>query len=89
MTWQVAAAVINLISLPLEPMVISLGHAGATVRVRIVVAAAYAAALPFLVRQYGLEAAGAALVAASAAIAVGMLWLLLRQRPQAQRQKAA
>jgi O-antigen/teichoic acid export membrane protein len=79
MTWQVAAAVINLISLPLEPMVISLGQAGATVRVRVVVAAAYAAALPFLVRRFGLEAAGAALVAASAAIALGMLWLLLRR----------
>jgi O-antigen/teichoic acid export membrane protein len=82
MTWQVAAAVVNLVSLPLEPMVISLGHAGATVRVRVVVAAAYAAALPWLVRQYGLEAAGAALVAASVAIALGMLGLLLRSRPQ-------
>jgi O-antigen/teichoic acid export membrane protein len=89
MTWQVAAAVVNLISLPLEPMVISLGQAGATVRVRVVVAAAYAAALPFLVRNYGVEAAGAALVAASVAIALGMLWLLLKQRPSAQQQKAA
>ena len=89
MTWQVAAAVVNLISLPLEPMVISLGQAGATVRVRVVVAVAYAVALPFLVRNYGVEAAGAALVAASLAIAIGMLWLLLSQRPQAQRQKAA
>jgi hypothetical protein len=35
-----------------------------------------------LVRQYGLEAAGAALVAASVAIALGMLGLLLRSRPQ-------
>jgi len=89
MTWQVAAAVVNLISLPLEPMVISLGYAGATVRVRVVVAAAYAATLPFLVRSYGLEAAGAALVASSVAIGLGMLWLLLRRRPQADRQDAA
>ena len=80
MTWQVAAAVINLISLPLEPMVISLGQAGATVKVRVVVAAAYAAVLPFLVRRFGLEAAGVGLVVASAAIALGMLWLLLRHR---------
>ena len=83
MTWQVAAAVVNLVSLPLEPMVISLGQAGATVRVRVAVAAAYAAALPFLVRRFGVEAAGAALVAASVAIALGMLWLLLRQRQKA------
>jgi O-antigen/teichoic acid export membrane protein len=89
MTWQVAAAVVNLISLPLEPMVISLGYAGATVRVRVVVAAAYAATLPFLVRSYGLEAAGAALVASSVAIGLGMLWLLLRRRPHAERQDAA
>jgi O-antigen/teichoic acid export membrane protein len=82
MTWQVAAAVVNLVSLPLEPMVISLGHAGATVRVRVVVAAVYAAALPWLVGRYGLEAAGAALVAASVAIALGMLGLLLRSRSQ-------
>ncbi|CAN7217541.1 lipopolysaccharide biosynthesis protein [Phenylobacterium sp. LjRoot225] len=82
MTWQVAAAVVNLVSLPLEPMVISLGHAGATVRVRVVVAVAYAAALPWLVGRFGLEAAGAALVAASVAIALGMLGLLLRSRPQ-------
>lgn len=89
MTWQVAAAVVNLISLPLEPMVISLGQAGATVRVRVVVAVAYAAALPFLVRHYGVAAAGAALVAASVAIALGMLWLLLKQRSPARPQKAA
>jgi O-antigen/teichoic acid export membrane protein len=89
MTWQVAAAVVNLVSLPLEPMVISLGQAGATVRVRVVVAVAYAAALPFLVDRYGVEAAGAALVAASLAIALGMLWLLLRQRPSSQLHKAA
>ncbi|HKR89701.1 MAG TPA: lipopolysaccharide biosynthesis protein [Phenylobacterium sp.] len=89
MTWQVAAAVVNLVSLPLEPMVISLGQAGATVRVRVVVAAAYAAALPFLVRRFGVEAAGAALVASSLAIALGMLWLLLRQRSQADRYNAA
>jgi O-antigen/teichoic acid export membrane protein len=90
MTWQVAAAVVNLVSLPLEPMVISLGQAGATVRVRVVVAVAYAAALPFLVERYGVEAAGAALVVSSVAIALGMLWLLLRQRSRAgQRHKAA
>jgi hypothetical protein len=58
--------------------------------VRVVVAVAYAAALPFLVERYGVEAAGAALVVSSVAIALGMLWLLLRQRSRAgQRHKAA
>ena len=79
MTWQVAAAVINLISLPLEPMVITLGRAGATVWVRVVAAAAFVAALPLLVPHYGLTAAGAGLVASNAAIAMGMLWLLMQQ----------
>jgi O-antigen/teichoic acid export membrane protein len=81
MSWQVAAAVIDLAAVPLEPMVISLGQASATVKLRVVVAAAYAASLPLLVRWAGLHGAGAGLVATSLAIAGGMLWLLLRQRP--------
>ena len=89
MTWQVAAAVVNLVSLPLEPMAISLGQAGAMVRIRVVVAAAYAASLPILAPRFGLEAAGAGLVAATAAMALGLLWLLLRRRAAPQRQKAA
>lgn len=82
MTWQVAAAVINLVSLPLEPMVITLGKAGATVWVRVVAAVVYIGTLPFLVPRYGLTAAGAGLVASTAAIAMGMLWLLMQQRAQ-------
>ena len=89
MTWQVAAAVIDLVALPLEPMVISLGRAGGAVRVRVVVALCYAAALPFLVRRFGVNAAGMALVAASAALAVGMFGLLLRRAARARRQKSA
>ncbi|WP_240609523.1 lipopolysaccharide biosynthesis protein [Phenylobacterium deserti] len=80
MTWQVAAAVVGLIALPLEPLVISLGHAGAAVRVRVVVAVCYAIALPPLVRRFGVEAAGASLLAASIALALGMLVLVLRRR---------
>jgi O-antigen/teichoic acid export membrane protein len=83
MTWQVAAAVVDLAAVPLEPMVISLGQASATVKIRVVVAVAYAAALPFLVEWGGLYAAGGGLVATSIAIAGGMFWLLLRQRPAA------
>lgn len=80
MTWQVGAAVIDLAALPLEPMVISLGHAGGAVWVRMVVAAAYALILPLLVRRFGMEGAGAGLVAASAAMAAGMFGLLRRRR---------
>jgi O-antigen/teichoic acid export membrane protein len=83
MSWQVAAAVVDLAAVPLEPMVISLGQASATVKLRVVVAAAYAAGLPLLVRWAGLHGAGAGLVATSLAMAAGMLWLLLRQRPVA------
>jgi O-antigen/teichoic acid export membrane protein len=89
MTWQVAAAVIDLVALPLEPMVISLGRAGATVWVRVSVAAGYVAVLPLLVGRFGLHAAGAALVASSAAIALGMFWLLQRERQDSRAQKAA
>jgi O-antigen/teichoic acid export membrane protein len=83
MTWQVAAAVIDLAALPLEPMVISMGHAGGAVRVRMLVAVAYALILPLLVRRFGMEGAGAGLVAASAAMAAGMFGLL-RRSPRSQ-----
>ena len=79
MTWQVAAAVIGVFALPLEPMLISLGKPGRAVRVRLVVSAAFLAILPFLVTQFGLIGAGAGLVAASAALALGMLFFMLRE----------
>lgn len=78
MTWQVAAAVIGLLALPLEPMVISLGRAGAAVRVRMVVTVGFAVLLPPAVQSYGLHGAGAMLVLASAALGLGMLTPLLR-----------
>jgi O-antigen/teichoic acid export membrane protein len=89
MTWQVAAAVINLVTLPIEPMAISLGHAGALVRIRVVVAVVFIASLPLLVRGFGLEGVGAGLVAATGAMALGMVLLLLRRRGSSQAQKAA
>jgi O-antigen/teichoic acid export membrane protein len=84
MTWQVAAAVVGLLTLPLESLAISLGHAGGTVWVRLGVALCYAAVLPTLVGQFGIDAAGAALVVASVALALGMFWLLMghRKRPE-------
>lgn len=78
MNWQVAAAVIGVWALPLEPMLISLGQPGAVLRVRLIVAAAFLVALPPIVERYGMLGAGVALVGASTAIAIG-LFLSLRQ----------
>lgn len=80
MIWQVAAAVIGIWALPLEPMLVSLGRPGDAVKVRIVVAAALLAALPWLVNNFGTTGAGAGLVAAMAALAVGMCIMLRRRR---------
>lgn len=79
MTWQVAAAVIGVFALPLEPMLVSLGKPGLAVRVRLVVSLAFLAGLPFLVERFGLIGAGAGLVAAASALALGMLWFILRE----------
>lgn len=79
MTWQVAAAVIGIFALPLEPMLVSLGKPGRAVWVRLAVSAAFLIALPFLVRAFGLTGAGAGLVGAAAALALGLLWFILRE----------
>lgn len=80
MTWQVGAAVIGVFALPLEPMLISLGKPGAAVRVRLAVSAGFLAMLPFLVTTFGLIGAGAGLAAAAGALALGMLWFILREK---------
>ncbi len=79
MTWQVGAAVIGVLALPLEPMLISLGKPGLAVRVRLVVGVLFLAILPLLVTRFGLIGAGAGLVAASCALALGMLWFILKE----------
>jgi O-antigen/teichoic acid export membrane protein len=79
MTWQVAAAVIGIVALPLEPMLVSLGKPGAAVRVRLVVSVLFLGGLPFLVAQFGLIGAGAGLTAAAGALALGMLWFILQE----------
>ncbi|MGA0604740.1 lipopolysaccharide biosynthesis protein [Phenylobacterium sp. VNQ135] len=79
MTWQVAAAVVGIFALPLEPMLVSLGKPGRAVWVRLVVGAAFLVALPFLVEAFGLTGAGAGLVGAAAALALGLLWFILRE----------
>lgn len=79
MTWQVGAAVIGVLALPLEPMLISLGKPGLAVRVRLTVGALFLAILPLLVTRFGLIGAGAGLAAAACALAVGMLCFILRE----------
>lgn len=78
MNWQVAAAVIGVWALPLEPMLVSMGRPGAVLRVRLIVAAAFLAALQPIVERYGMLGAGVALVGAASATAIGLL-ISLRQ----------
>lgn len=78
MTLQVAAAVIGVWALPLEPMLVSMGRPGAVVRIRLIVAVAFLSSLPFIVHAQGLPGAGMALVGAALASALGMLWSLVR-----------
>jgi MYXO-CTERM domain-containing protein len=89
MVWQVAAAVIGIWALPLEPMLVSLGRPGDAVKVRIVVAAALLAALPWLVEGFGPTGAGAGLVAAMAALGLGMFFMLQRRRAGGPEQPSA
>ncbi len=79
MTWQVGAAVIGVFALPLEPMLVSLGKPGLAVRVRLAVSIVFLAALPFLVMRFGIIGAGAGLAASAGALALGMLWFILRE----------
>ena len=76
MTWQVAAAAVAVLALPLEPMLVTLGAAGAAMRVRLGVCAAYLLVLAPLIEAFGLSGAGAALLAATALMTVGMFFKL-------------
>jgi O-antigen/teichoic acid export membrane protein len=82
MNWQVAAAAIGVLAMPLEPMLVSLGKAGLALRVRAVVCAIYLACLVPLIRAAGLDGAGAALVGVAAALAIGMYIALKRSLAQ-------
>lgn len=78
MVWQVAAAVVAIWALPLEPMLVSLGQAGAALRVRLSVCVLYLGLLVPVVRAWGPNGAGAALVGAGILMGLGMLWALRR-----------
>ena len=75
MNWQVAAAAVGILTLPLEPMLVSMRAAGAALAVRLVVVVAYLAALAPLINAFGLTGAGAALVASALAMAIGMYFM--------------
>jgi O-antigen/teichoic acid export membrane protein len=77
MTWQVAAAVIGVWALPLEPMLVSLGRPDVALRVRLVAAVVFLAALAPLIRAFGLNGAGAGLVGAALAMGLGLLASLI------------
>jgi O-antigen/teichoic acid export membrane protein len=65
-------------AVPLEPMLISTGHAGVAFRTRLFVTILYVVALAPLVHQMGLLGGGVASVAASALMAGGMLVGVMR-----------
>jgi O-antigen/teichoic acid export membrane protein len=76
MVWQMAAAALGIWALPLEPMLVSLGRPGDVVKVRIVVSVAMLALLPAAIQAFGLDGAGAVLLASMAALAAGMYAIL-------------
>lgn len=79
MNWQVAAAAIGVLTLPLEPMLVSMRAAGSALAVRLVVVVAYLAALVPLIEAFGLTGAGVALVASALAMAIGMYFMARRR----------
>lgn len=79
MNWQVAAAAIGVMTLPLEPMLVSMRAAGSALAVRLVVVIAYLSALVPLITTFGLTGAGVALVAAALAMAIGMYFMARRR----------
>jgi O-antigen/teichoic acid export membrane protein len=76
MTWQVAAAAVSVLALPLEPMLVTLGAAGAAMRVRLAVCLAYLVILIPLIEAFGLAGAGAALLGAMILMTIGMFFKL-------------
>ena len=73
LTWLVAAAALSIWALPLEPLLISTGRAGAAFRARLFVSVCYLACLAPLIRTFGVVGAGAASVGASVLMGAGMM----------------
>lgn len=72
------ASVVSLWALPLEPLLMSTGGAGAAFRMRLAVTLAYLPLLYWASIQGGLIGAGIAAVIGAALMLVGQLWLVLR-----------
>ena len=66
----------GVLALPIEPMLVTLGAAGAAMRVRLAVCLAYLAILIPLIKAFGLAGAGAALLAAMILMTAGMFFKL-------------
>ena len=78
MTWLTAAAIVGIWALPLEPMLISTGHASAAVLTRLIVSALYLLSLAPLVGRLGVVGGGIAAVGASVLLGVGMMLGVMR-----------
>ncbi len=76
--WLLGASVVSLWALPLEPLLMSTGSAGAAFRMRLLVTLVYLPLLYFATINGGLTAAGAASVIGALMLFVGQLWLVLR-----------
>lgn len=76
--WLLGASVVSLWALPLEPLLMSTGSAGAAFRMRLLVTVIYLPFLYFATVQGGLTATGAASVVGALMLFLGQLWLVTR-----------
>lgn len=82
--WLLGASVVSLWALPLEPLLMSTGSAGAAFRMRLLVTIVYLPMLYLATLKGGLTATGAASVIGAVLLFLGQLWLVLRwyRRPR-------
>ncbi|MDP3295546.1 MAG: oligosaccharide flippase family protein [Nevskia sp.] len=76
--WLLGASVVGLWALPLEPLLMSTGGAGAAFRMRLAVTLAYLPMLYWATVRGGLIGAGLVAVIGAALMFGGQLWLVLR-----------
>lgn len=76
--WLLGASVVSLWALPLEPLLMSTGGAGAAFKMRLAVTVVYLPMLYWATREWGLLAAGVAAVVGAILLFAGQLWLVLR-----------
>lgn len=76
--WLLGASVVSLWALPLEPLLMSTGGAGAAFRMRLLVTTIYLPLLYLATERWGLIAAGVSAVIGAVLLFLGQLWLVLR-----------